>query len=77
MLSRRKRVLLEELLEIVLASVNPSLVRDEVGWELARLIHARKLYTERGYRAVLKAARRCEPEKTEKILRRYRRVGRR
>ena len=68
---------MEELLEIVLASVNPSLVRDEVGWELAHLIRERKLHTERGYRAVLKAAMSCEPEKTKKILRRYRRVGRR
>ena len=53
----------EFLLDVLLSSVNPERVDDYLGWQIAALVKARRIYTSEGRRLLLEAVRACEPEK--------------
>ena len=51
------------LLDILLSSVNPEKVDDDLGWRIAESCKMEKLYTRSGRLLLLKAVKLCEPEK--------------
>lgn len=64
----RRRVA-EQLLEVLMSSVNSNLVPPELGWELFGYFVEDELWHGKGFRVLLKACRICEPEKTQRALR--------
>jgi len=69
---RIRRETTDELLEVVLSTVSPWLIPEQLGWRIAHLSAGGRLGTEEGFRVLLSAARKCEPEKTTEILKRLR-----
>ena len=58
---------MEFLLDALLSSVNPEKVDDYLGWKIAALVKAGRIYTREGRRLLFKAVEACEPEKARDI----------
>ncbi len=57
----------EFLLDILLSSVNPEKVDDNLGWKIAENIRDEKLFTSEIKKLLYRAAKQCEPEKLRRI----------
>lgn len=61
-----KRV--EQLLEVLMSSVNLNAVPPDLGWKVFEKFLADELEDDDGFRVLLRACRKCEPEKTKSAL---------
>ncbi|MEM0349283.1 MAG: hypothetical protein QXD24_03780 [Candidatus Caldarchaeum sp.] len=66
-MSRRR--ITEQLLEVLMSSVNSNLVLPELGWRVFEYFVNHQLSSEQGFQILVKACRTCEPEKTRLALR--------